>query len=69
MSEFEAIHCAWHIDVGKHDTYIFSCLQNRNCFLGVGCFNRLITSLFNKAHGMQSAKKLVFNDEDVNGRI
>jgi hypothetical protein len=50
-------------------TYIFSRLQNRNRFLGVGCFNRLITGLFDKIHCMQSAEEFVFNDQDVNGRI
>ena len=69
VSEFEAIHCAWHVDVGKHDTYIFSRLQNGNCFLGIGGFNRLITGVFDKVHRMQSAEELVFNDQDVNGRI
>ena len=61
MSEFEAVHRAWHIDVGKHYPYVFTCLQNRNGLVGIGCFNSGVTGIIYEVDRVQSAEKLVFN--------
>ena len=67
MSEFEPIHRPWHIDVGEHNPYVFTCLQNDDCFVGVGCFNSRVTCTFDKVDRVQSAQKFVLNHQHVNG--
>ena len=69
MREFETVHGARHVDVGKHDTYVFAPFQKRNRLVGVRCFNCREAGVFDKGHGVQSAKKIVFYNQDMDGKI
>jgi hypothetical protein len=61
MSKFKTVHRPRHIDVRKHNPYVFTCLQNSDCFVCVGRFHRDVASVFNEVDGVQSVEEVVFD--------
>ena len=57
------------MDVSKYDADVFARFQNGNGFIGIGCFNSRVTGIFNEVYRVQSTEKLVFNDQNNNGRM
>jgi hypothetical protein len=64
MSEFQPIHRAGHVNVGKYNPDIPAALKYPYCFVGIGSFNDLEAGILDRSDGAQANQRFIFNDED-----